>query len=400
MPIINTVTGGGGSGKGKVIDGEVTPRSFPTTYPAPDGFVGWANLTVNAPENLSEENIRKDVTIAGVTGIYEPQPNLQDKTLKPTEFPSTVAHDEGYGGLGTVTVESPDGLIPQNIKAGSVIAGVVGTYDPQPNLQSVTKTPTEFPISIAPSEGYDGLSDVTVNAPAGLRPENIPEGVTIAGVEGTYVGPPTDRIGVDYVSGSKTYEPAIVLILGEYYRNNNGSLAGINMVPATFDNTIKPTVGALNTSNKRCSFAYNEQFIGVCDDFESLSQSTYIPSNYYWVHVQETVPEGEYPVDCRFMSKVGDYTFSGTVRFPKARGIITYCVSTTPQYTANPTSIPYECSINTMSFGDLTLDVVRGESTIHLPEIEVDCWVLGYSNSTNHYAIGLSIYGNYEVNYE
>ena len=60
--------------------------------------------------------------------------------------------------------------------------------NPPAQLQEKTVTPTKEGSSVAPDSGFDGLSKVTVNGDNNLVPENIKEGVSIFGVEGTNVG--------------------------------------------------------------------------------------------------------------------------------------------------------------------------------------------------------------------
>lgn len=126
MTIMNISMRGGGSKK--VIAGSVKPAAFPTVSSPPEGYDGWSKLTIESPDNLTAENIKKDVSIAGVTGTFYPEPSLQSKTLKPTAFPSEVTCDEGYSGLDKVTVTAPDNLSSANIKKDVNIAGVVGSY--------------------------------------------------------------------------------------------------------------------------------------------------------------------------------------------------------------------------------------------------------------------------------
>lgn len=78
----------------------------------PDGnYNAITKATIKAVDNtidsnISPENIKKDVNILGVTGTLEEgeQINNQDKTI--TEN-GTYTADEGYTGLGTVTVNVP-----------------------------------------------------------------------------------------------------------------------------------------------------------------------------------------------------------------------------------------------------------------------------------------------------
>ena len=74
---------------------------------------GLSSVTVNAvtssiDSNIQADNIKKDVTILGVTGTYESaptQPNLQDVSVTYVSNGNyTLSASEGYDGLGTVDV--------------------------------------------------------------------------------------------------------------------------------------------------------------------------------------------------------------------------------------------------------------------------------------------------------
>lgn len=109
-----------------------TPDRFPfdkhaTTY----GIDGFSEVIINAPENFSAENIKQGVNIAGVTGTYEGSVStLGTADIKPTAFPTVKnASDDGVDGYSTVTVQVPDNLVAENIKKDVTIAGVTGTYE-------------------------------------------------------------------------------------------------------------------------------------------------------------------------------------------------------------------------------------------------------------------------------
>ena len=54
--------------------------------------------------------------------------NLQDKVITPTAEPQVIMADEEYIGLNSVMIMSDDALVPENIKEGTSIFGVEGTY--------------------------------------------------------------------------------------------------------------------------------------------------------------------------------------------------------------------------------------------------------------------------------
>lgn len=179
MTIINTVAGS----SAKLAQKEVVPTSFPVSVEPPEGYDGLSKATVNAPENLSAENIKAGVDIAGVVGGYAPK--LQEAYVVIDGFPQSVEPDEGYDGLKSAFILTPQYFEAENIKKGVEIAGVVGTYDNRlPEEEKTAKIET-YPAIFIPSAGKT-MSKVTVTAPDNLAPENIKNGVTIAGVTGTY----------------------------------------------------------------------------------------------------------------------------------------------------------------------------------------------------------------------
>jgi len=100
-------------------------------------------------------------------------PALQTKTASQN---GTYTADDGYAGLGSVTVDVPGAAMME----GSLLYEENGTYD------------------VLPDEGFDGFSSlsVTVSVPQSsgtasdpnLLPFNIRSGVTILGVTGTFTG--------------------------------------------------------------------------------------------------------------------------------------------------------------------------------------------------------------------
>ena len=66
--------------------------------------------------------------------------------------------------------------------------GAKAPETPSPVLQEKTVTPETLPTVIGADEGYDGLSQVTVNPDPQLKAENIRSGRTIFGVTGIFEG--------------------------------------------------------------------------------------------------------------------------------------------------------------------------------------------------------------------
>lgn len=102
--------------------------------------------------------------------------NLQSKTITPSTFTQTILPDTNYDALSSVTVESiPSAyVIPtgtKSITTNGIVdvtnyasANVNVPTDSTLSLQSKTATPTEQQQTVSPDSGYDGLSQVTVEA--------------------------------------------------------------------------------------------------------------------------------------------------------------------------------------------------------------------------------------------
>ena len=127
---------GGGSG---VLDTlSVTPSTQAQSITPPAGTDGYNRVNVSAVDasidsDIQSQNIRQGVNILGVHGSYEPTPNLQNKTVTPTTSQQVISADQNYDGLEEVVVEAVTSAIdssiqPGNIRSGVNILGVVGQY--------------------------------------------------------------------------------------------------------------------------------------------------------------------------------------------------------------------------------------------------------------------------------
>ena len=189
-----------------------------------EGFYGIGKVTVLGDAKLIPENIKRGVSILGVTGTYSPTLILQSRSLLaktngvwtvspqsgydglshvkvtvdvPTEVISQVKSvspgrgqiivtpDAGYNSLSEVYVYGDDDLIASNIRAGITIFGVTGTYNDF-KMQSKSVVPASYSQRIYPDGNFDALSSVYVSGDGDLVPSNIREGVEIFGVKGAY----------------------------------------------------------------------------------------------------------------------------------------------------------------------------------------------------------------------
>ena len=96
-----------------------------------------------------------------------------------------VSFEDGTTAVYELKIEQPHPIIAENIKNGVTILGVEGTYSGQAISVEANKnaTPTTSQQVITPSSGYDYLAQVTVAAIPYTETDNASGGktVTIAG---------------------------------------------------------------------------------------------------------------------------------------------------------------------------------------------------------------------------
>lgn len=148
-------------------------------------------ILVDANTALAEKGGAAANALSGLPTAIQNLPSnvkLQYKSVTPTGERITVEPDVDYDGLSAVDVEGDENLTPENIAKDITIYGVTGTHEGDPELQYKMVTPTGEYFTIEPDEGYDGLSAVDIEGDQNLVPENIANGVTIYGVTGTHEG--------------------------------------------------------------------------------------------------------------------------------------------------------------------------------------------------------------------
>lgn len=89
-------------------------------------------------------------------------------------------YHDGSGKVGILETEKAK-LIASNIKQGITILGVTGTLEPSSavKVHAKTVTPSKDAQTVLPDEGYDYLSQVTVNAIPYVEAENSAGGITV-----------------------------------------------------------------------------------------------------------------------------------------------------------------------------------------------------------------------------
>lgn len=86
------------------------------------------------------------------------------------------------------TIIKPDTLLPENIRNGVTIAGVEGEFLGDTEELALSLSMADGDMVITPTEEGKVIYQVTIARPENLIPENIAEGVEIGGVVGTFVG--------------------------------------------------------------------------------------------------------------------------------------------------------------------------------------------------------------------
>lgn len=200
--------------------------------------------------------------IQGKNGTIPAKKNIQNlasavesiDTSKPEET-KRVALNMGSGNqrvvptsgkvLTEVIVEKPSTLIAGNIKKDINIGGVVGSLAFKPNLQSKSATPTKSQQSVKSDSGYDGLSEVTVNAiPSSYV---IPSGSVDITANGTHNVSGKASVNVNVSAQLKLQQKTVTPTKSKQTIKSDSSYDGLSevIVNAIPDEYISPS-GSLN----------------------------------------------------------------------------------------------------------------------------------------------------------
>ena len=190
----------------------------------------FGNATVNdvvKGKTFSSENGLK------LTGTYEGSATtLQEKTVTPSESSQTVTSDSGYDGLSQVTVNA----ISSTYIGSGVTKKSATTYIPGTSNQT-----------IASGQYLNGAQ--TIKGDANLVAGNIKSGVSIFGISGSYAGSGGSSGGIDTSDATAT---AGDIVSGKTAYVNaekiTGTLSTLQVAPGTPEYNTSPDQIKISTS--------------------------------------------------------------------------------------------------------------------------------------------------------
>ncbi len=168
----------------------VTADKILTTYTAHDKtgniITGTCDFDVNSKDATVgvAEILKGKTAYAAGKKLTGTMPNNGAVTLTIDTVAGVVKIPQGYhDGSGTVKILTTEQakLIAENIKQGITILGVTGTLEPSSNIKVTTKTvtPAATKQTITAGEGYDYMSEVTVEAIPYAETDNAQGGITV-----------------------------------------------------------------------------------------------------------------------------------------------------------------------------------------------------------------------------
>lgn len=168
----------------------VTADKILATYTAHDKSGNIVTGTCDYDVNSKDATVGVAEILKGKTAyaagkkLTGTMPNNGAVTLTIDTVAGVVKVPQGYhDGSGTVSILPAEQakLIAENIKQGISILGVTGTLEPSSAIKVTTKTVTPKPTkqTITAGEGFDYMSEVTVEAIPYAETDNPQGGVTV-----------------------------------------------------------------------------------------------------------------------------------------------------------------------------------------------------------------------------
>lgn len=168
--------------------------------------------------------------------------------------------------------------------------GAKAPETPSSVLQEKTVTPETLPTVIGPDEGYDGLTQVTVNPDSQLIPTNIRSGKTIFGVEGSFIGEPTAGVDLSMMGVGDSFTIPYTLAVG-YPPIIDESPTRLTELGFTSVKQLSESTGTIST------IQYGSGFLCANEGTTppTAYTSSYVPSvtSNKWYYKSGTIPAGE-----------------------------------------------------------------------------------------------------------
>ena len=168
----------------------VTADKILTTYTAHDKtgniITGTCDFDVNSKDATVgvAEILKGKTAYAAGRKLTGTMPNNGAVSLTIDTVAGVVKIPQGYhDGSGTVKILTTEQakLIAENIKQGITILGITGTLEPSSAIKVTTKTvtPSANRQTVTAGEGYDYMSEVTVEAIPYAETDNPQGGITV-----------------------------------------------------------------------------------------------------------------------------------------------------------------------------------------------------------------------------
>lgn len=168
----------------------VTADKILLTYTAHDAAGNIITGTCNFDVNSQDATVKVAEILDGKTAyargskLTGTMPNNGGVNLTINTVNGEASIAQGYhDGSGKVSILETEKakLIASNIKQGITILGVTGTHEPSSavKVHAKTVTPSKDAQTVLPDDGYDYLSQVTVNAIPYVEAENSAGGITV-----------------------------------------------------------------------------------------------------------------------------------------------------------------------------------------------------------------------------
>ena len=109
---------------------QVTPTAEEITITADEKYAALSKVVILGDSQLKPENIKSGVEIFGVSGALTTcDKPLTETTVTPLKKTQTITPDSEHSGFSKITVSGDDNLVASNIRKGVTIFGVTGTNE-------------------------------------------------------------------------------------------------------------------------------------------------------------------------------------------------------------------------------------------------------------------------------